>query len=369
MGGIRSLLKYRKLRRISRILGAGLETEAFIRELQSGRPSKRDRALEELLDLCESDPILLSAGARHNATRSDLRKIYEILLATGAGQWEGGLFVPVATLGSPFALDFVLTNRDRRPWEEIAVLLLEYFERHESGPVPSEVRGPANPSDSLRAVWELEQRARHRDEESVMKRPLGWIAGIAFLVGAVVLYNVWFHASYGSPTIPRLEDRWWAGYYDTKTFGRQWCLVRFAKTPSGELQMALLSKWGPAGVFQGTRSSSGENFVQLQFKDPNSDLRIEGKQLYLGKRYYLGRLFAGRFSDFWKMNDDVAIRGEVVSWFPPNEFAIEPIEEERIERFWTQYVRPEGGDPSPSELLRALGREVQRRLPESRGVR
>jgi hypothetical protein len=119
--------------------------------------------LEELLDLCESDPVLVSARAGHVATRQDLREIYEILLATGAGQWKGELFVPVATLGSPFALDFVLTNRDRRPWQKIAVLLLEYFERHESGPVPLEIRGPANPADPLRAVWELEKRARRRD--------------------------------------------------------------------------------------------------------------------------------------------------------------------------------------------------------------
>lgn len=206
-------------------------------------------------------------------------------------------------------------------------------------------------------------------KESVMKRLLSWIAGIGFLVGAVVLYNVWFHAAYGSPTIPRLEDRWWAGYYDTSTFGRQWCLVRFAKTPSDEFQMALLSASGPADVFQVTRSSSRKNFVHLRFTDPSSGLRIEGKQLYLGKRYYLGRLFAGRFRDFWKMNDDVAIRGEVVSWSPPSEFAIEPIEEDRVERFWTQYVRPEEHEPGPAELLRGLGWEVQRGLPESRGVR
>lgn len=198
---------------------------------------------------------------------------------------------------------------------------------------------------------------------SAMKRFLACIAGIAFLVGTVVVYNIWFHAAYGSPAIPKLEDRWWAGYNDTKTFGRQWCLVRFEKTPSGELQMALLSMSGPADVFQVARSSSSENFVHLQFTDPNSDLRIEAKQLYLGKRYYLGRLFAGRFHDFWKMNDDVAIRGTVVSWSPPNEFALEPIEEQRVQRFWKQYVRSEEGEPSPVKLLQALGWKAQRSLP------
>ncbi len=189
----------------------------------------------------------------------------------------------------------------------------------------------------------------------IMKRVLGFIAGIAVLVGAIAIYNVWFYAAHGSPTSPRLEDRWWAGYYDTTMFGRQWCLVRFKKTPSGELQMALLSTSGPADVFRVKRTSSSETFVHLEFAHTNGDLRIEAKQLYLGKKYYLGRLFAGRFHDFWKMNDDVAIRGEVVSWSPPNEFAIEPIEEERAQQFWTQYVRSEADKPSPSELLESLG--------------
>ena len=108
-------------------------------------------------------------------------------------------------------------------------------------------------------------------------------------------------------------------------------------------------------MFRVKRTSSSETFVHLEFTHPNSDLRIEAKQLYLDKRYFLGRLFAGRFHDFWKMNDDVAIRGEVASWSPPNEFAIEPIEEERAQQFWTQYVRSEADKPSPSELLESLG--------------
>jgi|GEM_PF-5654412 len=194
-----------------------------------------------------------------------------------------------------------------------------------------------------------------------MKRFLVCIASIAFLVGAVVAFNIWFHAIYGSPSIPKLQDRWWAGYYDTKILGRQWCLVRFEKIPSGGLQMALLSMSGPGDIFQVTRNSSSEDFVHLEFTNPNSDLRIEGKQLYLGKRYYLGRLFAGRFHDFWKMNDDIAIRGTVTSWSPPNEFAIEPIEEKRAQQFWRQFVRPEEGEPDPTGVLQDLGWKKQRR--------
>lgn len=163
MGLVRSILKYRKLRRLSRVLGSPREPAAVLRELGSARPSKRERAVDELLDLCESDPDLIPARGGHTAGRKDLREIYDVLLATGAGQWERGLFVPVATLGMPFTLDFVLENRGRRPWQEIAVLLLEHFERGESGPVSSEIRGPVDPADPSKAVWELEQQARRRD--------------------------------------------------------------------------------------------------------------------------------------------------------------------------------------------------------------
>lgn len=190
--------------------------------------------------------------------------------------------------------------------------------------------------------------------DSVLKRVFTAVAGMALLVGLVLVYNGWLWLYEGVPNIPHLEGRWWAGYYDTNFLGRQWCVARFAKSPSGDLRMVMVSAWGAPDVFEVERSTSG-NFVDLTFTTSSGDMRLEAKQLYIGKRYYFERLLAGRFSDFWKMNDDVSIRGDDVSLSPPKEFALEPITDESLDRFWRRYVRPKEGEPTPAEIIRDAG--------------
>lgn len=207
------------------------------------------------------------------------------------------------------------------------------------------------------------------EDWSLPKKILGWFAGVAFILGAIFLYNVWFNIAHGSPTIPTLDGRWWAGYYDTSHLGRQWCVARFVSRQPRGLRMVLLSAFGPPDIFEVDRRTSSRNFVYLTFTDPNSDLRIEARQLYLGQRYYLGRLSVGRFRDFWKMNQDVAIRGETATWSPPNEFALEPIGEDRLEQFWREYVRPDVSEPTPLELLRSAGFDAQNENRASEEVR
>jgi hypothetical protein len=191
--------------------------------------------------------------------------------------------------------------------------------------------------------------------ELPLKRALGVIGAIAVIVVLVIVSNVWLWLSEGKPTIPQLENRWWAGYYETTQFGRQRCVARFTKGPSGRLQMALLSPWGAPDVFTVDRSTSSESFVYLTMADPQSGIRIEAKQPYVGKRYYFGRLMVGRFRDFWKMNDDVSIRGHFASTSPPRKFGVEPIEENELLPFWSKYVRPERPTPGPVELMRSAG--------------
>jgi hypothetical protein len=195
-------------------------------------------------------------------------------------------------------------------------------------------------------------------QNSLFKGVLGTVGGIALFVGLILAFNVWFWLSEGSPTIPQFEGRWWAGYYETTLFGRQWCVARFIKAPSGRLQMALLSPAGAPDFYDVDRSSSDHTFVYLTFTDNEAKpaIRIDAKQLYVGKRYYWGRLINWRFHDFWKMNDDVRITGNIVSWTPPQEFGIEPISDDRLEVFWKRYVRPEQPTPSPADILRAAGK-------------
>jgi hypothetical protein len=159
----------------------------------------------------------------------------------------------------------------------------------------------------------------------------------------------------GNPTIPQLEGKWWGGYYDTIYFGRTWCVARFFKGPSGRLKMALLSPFGEPEIFKVDRDTSNEHFVYLKFVDPAFHAEIDGKQLYEGERYYLGRLLAGRFSDFWMENDDIRILGYLAPRSARRKFAIEPIGEKKLKIFWLNSVRPKQPTPSPADILTALG--------------
>jgi|SRR5882724_3551450 len=120
-------------------------------------------------------------------------------------------------------------------------------------------------------------------QKSLIRRVLGVVRGIALIVALLVVYNVWLWLSEGSPTIPQLEGRWWAGYYETTHFGQQWCVARFVKSQAGRLQMARLSAWGEPDIFDVDRSTSTESIVYRAFTEPQNALRIEAKQLYTGK--------------------------------------------------------------------------------------
>ncbi len=165
MDVIRSLRKQWKLRRISRALGAPSNSSRFIDELVSDKHSKKKLALEDLLNLCESDRLLRQTMDEHRVDRETLREFYWLLMANGAGQWVGGHFVAASALAYGFPLLFLLENADTLPWGRICVLLIEYFERNEVGPVPLELRGSADPNDPLNALWEIEQRLKREQLE------------------------------------------------------------------------------------------------------------------------------------------------------------------------------------------------------------
>lgn len=147
---------------------------------------------------------------------------------------------------------------------------------------------------------------------------------------------------------------WWGGYYETQMFGKQWCVARFTKKDSRDIQMALISSSGQPDIFNVERSSSDKNFVHLLFTS-SDDIQIEAKQLYVGKKYMMQRLMVGRFKDFWKENEDISIRGNFVSFPPPHEFAIEPLTDNELDAFWKTYVRPEESNITPEELLLKVG--------------
>lgn len=176
------------------------------------------------------------------------------------------------------------------------------------------------------------------------------IAGLAVFVGLFFAYNMAYNMISPIAIMSTLEGGHWAGYYNTANSGKVWCLCKFFRSDKSTL-MVMLSPGKTTDVFAVRRESDDENFAHLYMDSKENTVRIEAKQLYLGKRYILQRLMVGRFSDFWERNSNDAIRGNVSSLPGKPEFAVErSLQGDRAVSFCNQYVLGEAGFSSLKEL-------------------
>ncbi len=156
--------------------------------------------------------------------------------------------------------------------------------------------------------------------------------GVCFVLGLIVLQNVVAPPAF----VPDLTEGFWSGYYELELFGKVWCLAKFYREEY-ELRMVVMTVADTSEIFLVERDTSDPTVVHLKMKARDFDETIEAKQLYLGKRYLWGRLFAGRFRDFWKRNDDDAIRGHFVS--SKSFFGLERrLEGQDLVQFYNNYV-------------------------------
>lgn len=100
----------------------------FMLSLKTGG-SERDKALEQFLDLCESDSGVKQVMRSEGLLRSDLKEIYSDLLTVGLGQWIKGHYVALSTIAYVEPLLYIVRAKQRGTNRlEIAGTLLEYWE-------------------------------------------------------------------------------------------------------------------------------------------------------------------------------------------------------------------------------------------------
>ena len=129
---IQSLKKSWKLKKLSKTLGAMKPYNSAESLLAGG--ARKDQALAQLFTLCESDPQVRAVMDDHSVNRKTLMDLYSFLLRTGAASWERGHYVPASTLVFAFTLKFLLENKDKRAFQEIALRLMDYFAAGQVGP-------------------------------------------------------------------------------------------------------------------------------------------------------------------------------------------------------------------------------------------
>ncbi len=144
MGFFASISKSFKLRSLSKRLGKSmLEGGDFSMERMFADSDEKDVALDDLVRLCTSDRALNHVIAQHGVSREELKELYHLLQAAGAGQWTRGHYVPASTLAFAQTLDYAVralikpagSEPNREKVERVAFRLIQYFDRGEVGAI------------------------------------------------------------------------------------------------------------------------------------------------------------------------------------------------------------------------------------------
>jgi hypothetical protein len=142
MGFFSSFKKSAKLSKISKILGKlsfqdslgqGLDGYDLMKSMRENSNDK-DKAREELFDLCENDKQLSVVISNYKTNRKELDEIYTALELNGAGQWARGHYCAASAFAFVSTLEYILEHKDNIGMQE-AFVIVDYFERGKLGKV------------------------------------------------------------------------------------------------------------------------------------------------------------------------------------------------------------------------------------------
>ena len=128
----RSFKKSSKLRKLQLEIAPPQQTtedavKGFLESVRTG-DNRKEKALEEFLDLCESDDSVAMVMKNYNLDRDDLKGIYSELVVVGLGQWIKGHYAALSSIAyyEPL-LYYTESKRKGSSIYEIANGLIEYW--------------------------------------------------------------------------------------------------------------------------------------------------------------------------------------------------------------------------------------------------
>lgn len=100
----------------------------FKQTLSSG-VNRKDQALEEFLDLCESDEGVAKVMSQYSLSRSDLKNIYIRLNTAGLGQYIKGHHAALSSIAYYEPLLYIVESEKRgENWSTIVGNILYYWD-------------------------------------------------------------------------------------------------------------------------------------------------------------------------------------------------------------------------------------------------
>ena len=127
-----SLRKSKKLQKLQKqIAPRGRNVGDLVSDLKqsvTSGTSRKDQALEEFLDLCESDEGVSKVMRQYKLNREDLKQIYARLTTAGLGQYVKGHHVALSTIAYYEPLLFVVESERRgEDWMNVMGDLFSYW--------------------------------------------------------------------------------------------------------------------------------------------------------------------------------------------------------------------------------------------------
>jgi hypothetical protein len=182
MGIFMSIAKRRKLTKLSLVLS---NPAMDIASLMDG---SKDRALEELIALCEHDTETSRVITSYGVNRDDLIEIYRALVVGGAGMWAGRHWVAVSSLAYPDSLDYALRNLTgkeptKENYLEVALNLVEHFGSGTRLPLPGSTK-PRERSAALASGEPIKQSTSPEPNENPS------IGFVSFPIGIGIAYGI-----------------------------------------------------------------------------------------------------------------------------------------------------------------------------------
>lgn len=132
MGIFASLKKSKKLRQISKKLDT--PTIASVEDLLNYNAQDREKALDELCDLCLADSNIIQVMNKYGIGKEKLKELYNRMCAVGFGQWVNGHYVAASSISYVATLDYLLRNETTKDFPNVAFRVHSYFMNGEMAP-------------------------------------------------------------------------------------------------------------------------------------------------------------------------------------------------------------------------------------------
>ena len=132
-GIFRSIKKSSKLIKIYKILSD--VSMDFDMKSMFKKSKDKEKAIEDLIEIAFDDPNNKPIIKKYKITKKTMKKKYQDLVVNGAGVVARNHWVAASALVYPQTLSFVFDKKHKIKGQQMALILVDYFDQNRVGPV------------------------------------------------------------------------------------------------------------------------------------------------------------------------------------------------------------------------------------------